>query len=98
LSSPLFNAPGWLWLGLASEPRPSNDYVPLLPWFGTVLIGIAGARVALAQASKAEWSRWQPRSTVSRMLALAGRRSLAVYLIHQPVLLGALWLVARWRM
>ena len=93
LTSPLFNAPGWLWLGLASEPRPSNDYVPLLPWFGTVLIGIASARLALARASKAEWSRWQPRATVSRMLALAGRHSLAIYLVHQPVLLGALWLV-----
>ena len=95
LASPLFNAPAWLWLGLASEPRPSNDYVPLLPWFGAVLIGIAGARMALAQASKAEWSRWQPRSAVSRVLALAGRHSLAVYLVHQPVLLGALWLAVK---
>jgi uncharacterized membrane protein len=95
LSAPLFNAPGWLWLGLASEPRPSNDYVPLLPWFGTVLIGIAGARLALARASKAEWSRWQPRSAVSRMLALAGRHSLAVYLVHQAILLSALWLVVK---
>jgi uncharacterized membrane protein len=95
LTSPSFNAAGWLWLGLASEPRPSNDYVPLLPWFGMVLIGIAGARVALARASKAEWARWQPRSAVSRVLALAGRHSLAVYLMHQPVLLGALWLVAK---
>ena len=95
LTSPVFNAPGWLWLGLASEPPPSNDYVPLLPWFGMVLIGIAGARLALAHASKAAWSRWQPRSAASRMLAAAGRHSLAVYLVHQPLLLGALWLVAR---
>jgi uncharacterized membrane protein len=96
LTSPLFNAPAWLWLGLASELRPSNDYVPLLPWFGAVLIGIAGARIALAQASKAEWSRWQPRSAVSRVLALAGRHSLAVYLVHQPVLIATLWLVVKW--
>ena len=97
LTSPLFNAPGWLWLGLASEPPPSNDYVPLLPWFGMVLIGIAVARMALAHASKAEWSRWQPRSAAARLFATAGRHSLALYLVHQPVLLGALWLVARLR-
>ena len=95
LTSPLFNAPGWLWLGLSSEPPPSNDYVPLLPWFGMVLIGIAGARVALAHASKTAWSRWQPRSPVARILATAGRHSLVVYLAHQPLLLGTLWLVAK---
>ena len=95
LTSPIFNAPGWLWLGLSSEPPPSNDYVPLLPWFGMVLIGIAAARMALAHTSKAEWPRWQPHSAAARMLAAAGRHSLAVYLVHQPVLLGVLWLVAR---
>ena len=45
LTSPAFNGLGWVWLGLGSEVRPSNDYNPLLPWFGMVLSGIAIARI-----------------------------------------------------
>ena len=92
LASPAFNAPGWLWLGLASDPIPSNDYNPLLPWFGCVLLGIVMARLVLPHAQGAPWAEWQPHSPVARALALAGRHSLLFYLLHQPILMGAVWL------
>lgn len=97
LASPTFNGAAWLWLGLASEPIPSNDYNPLLPWFGCVLAGIAVARIVLPHAEGAAWAQWQPRSTVSCALALAGRHSLLVYLVHQPILMGLLWTIAQIR-
>ena len=46
-------------------------------------------------AGTAAWARWQPRSLIARALALAGRHSLLVYLVHQPLLMGALWLVVQ---
>lgn len=95
LTSPAFNGAGWLWLGLATEPIPSNDYNPLLPWFGCVLAGIAIARLVLPPADGAAWAQRQPHSAVSRALALAGRHSLLVYLAHQPILMGLLWTVAQ---
>lgn len=66
----------------------SVDYFPLLPWYGVVLAGLGslrlrGVRVAL-------------RSEVPRRLAplsAAGRHALLTYLLHQPALLVALWLV-----
>ena len=76
---------------LRSEVRPSNDYNPLLPWFGMVLRGIAIARIV----PRDKWPRWQPHDIVTRMLALIGRHSLLFYLLHQPVLLGTLWAVAK---
>ena len=94
-TSPAFNAPGWLWLGLASDPLPADDYIPLLPWFGLVLAGIAAARLALAFRPQESWARWQPHNALSRALAFGGRHSLIVYLVHQPLLLGALWIVAQ---
>ena len=93
-SAPVFDAPAWRWLGLMTYFPRTNDYVPLLPWFGMVLAGIAAARLALASAPDAAWARWQPRGWAFRMLVRGGRHSLAVYLLHQPVLLGALYLVA----
>lgn len=95
LASPFFNTHGWLWLGLATEPIPSNDYNPLLPWFGAVLAGIGAARIVLPHATDAAWARWQPGSAIARMLALIGRHSLLFYLVHQPILLGILWAVTQ---
>jgi uncharacterized membrane protein len=91
LASSAFNGLGFVWLGLASEVLPSNDYNPLLPWFGMVLLGIAAARVI----PRDKWPAWQPHDIVTRSLALIGRHSLLFYLLHQPVLLGILWAVAK---
>ncbi|MEP9388539.1 DUF1624 domain-containing protein [Mesorhizobium sp. KR9-304] len=94
LRSGLFDDPWWWWTGL-SENRPrSNDYVPIFPWFGAVLAGIAAAKIAqrtglLAKLSTLRAPRW------SLPLAFGGRHSLAVYLIHQPVLIGCIWLFAQ---
>ena len=93
-SHPVFDAPAWRWLGLWTYCPRTNDDVPLLPWFGMVLAGIAAARAALARMPDAAWTRWHPRGWTSETLVWGGRHSLAVYLVHQPVLLGALYLVA----
>jgi uncharacterized membrane protein len=93
-SFPFFNGLGWLWLGLGSEVLPSNDYEPLVPWFGAVLLGVAAARLLLPDPKPA-WSRWEPHSAAPRLLVLAGRHTLAVYLLQQPVMLGFLWLALK---
>ena len=36
---------GW-WVGLASLRPISSDYVPVFPWFGAVLLGLAAAKLA----------------------------------------------------
>ncbi len=40
--------------------------------------------------------RWRAASRPSRALAFAGRHSLAVYLVHQPILIGTLYAVTIW--
>jgi uncharacterized membrane protein len=82
--------PGWLWLGLGLPPS-TLDYVPLLPWFALPLAGIAVARLGLMWQPAEWWGGWQPRRRLGRVLAGAGRWSLAVYLIHQPILLAVLY-------
>lgn len=92
-----FNGLGWVWLGLASDIIPSNDYNPLLPWFGYVLFGIAAARILPPERWPLAWRSWKPHAAISRGLCLAGRYSLLVYLAHQPILMGLLWSVAQFR-
>lgn len=90
LRSAFFDHPAWWWVGLSSANPRSNDYVPLFPWFGAVLAGIAAARLARDTGLLDRLGRL-PAGAWSRPLRLAGRHSLAVYLIHQPVLIACVW-------
>jgi uncharacterized membrane protein len=94
LAAPLFDHPALLWLGLYVTPPRSNDYVPLFPWFGVVLAGIAAAR--LVPRLWPQGMRLPELSgRLARALVWAGRQSLAIYLIHQPMLLALVYLAAQ---
>jgi uncharacterized membrane protein len=83
---PVFAQPALWWVGLAPKPPTSFDYVPVFPWFGVVLAGMALAKFGLARGWDRRLAAWQPRRAPGRWLAFGGRHSLAVYLIHQPLL------------
>ncbi len=91
--SAFFDHPALWWLGLSSVDPRSNDYVPIFPWFGAVLTGIALARFAKSAGLVDRLSAIAlPRT---RPLQFIGRHSLAFYLIHQPVLIGLVWTFAQ---
>jgi uncharacterized membrane protein len=94
LAAPFFNHVGWIWLGLSTEVPDSVDYVPLLPWLSAVLFGIAAARLGLAIGADRRLARWQPKDVAARVFGTAGRWSLAIYLVHQPLLFGIVWLLS----
>jgi len=87
LQLPLFDTPWLNWIGLMTHKPPTEDYVPLLPWAGVVLVGVAAGHWLLARerAPIAALGRLTPA-----WLAWLGRHSLLVYLLHQPVLVGVL--------
>ena len=86
LTLPVFDAPILSWLGLSPNPPAAVDYVPFFPWFGATLAGIVVARLALAWKPDAFWGAWRGENPVARALAVAGRWSLVIYLVHQPLL------------
>ncbi|AWN46976.1 hypothetical protein DK419_12150 [Methylobacterium terrae] len=90
----ILDAPGLLFLGLGASVPTTNDYVPLLPWFGFVLIGVGLGRLGLTRLAASPIGPWAPRNRIGRLATAAGRHSLAVYLVHQPVLLGLLYGIA----
>lgn len=86
---PLFDQPVLQWFGLMTHKPPTEDYVPLVPWFGVVLIGMTlGHAFRLRTVQPPRHSNALP----ARLLASAGRHSLLFYMLHQPVLMGMLWL------
>lgn len=89
LDSASFNTRFLSWLGFAEIPPRSNDYVPLFPWVAALLGGIAVARFAISM-------NWLPRLAAAQarpnLLSKAGRHSLIIYLVHQPVLIALVYL------
>jgi uncharacterized membrane protein len=91
LSHPVFDQQALRWIGLMTHPPATVDYVPLLPWFGLVLIGMGLARQVFAPDRAASWTRWHGQGRLGRGLRLAGRHSLALYLVHQPLFIALVW-------
>jgi len=89
--SEIFDAPALLFVGLSQHLPRSNDYVPLLPWVGALLTGIAAARIALASGCL---SRLAGLPAGPSWIRLAGRNSLIVYLLHQPLLIAVVFLIS----
>jgi uncharacterized membrane protein len=91
-SDPLFNEKPWSWLGFWQVPPPTNDLVPVFPWFGAVLVGIIAARLVLASPGlTARLAAVETKGRLLRLLAFMGRWSLLIYLVHQPILLGLVY-------
>lgn len=91
-----FDTPIFYWVGLSDSVRRSNDYVPLLPWLGPSLIGLAAAQImtrldliSLLRGERAKDFRGFAG------LSTAGRHSLAFYLLHQPILIAIVWSIAQ---
>ena len=79
------------WIGFVTAKPATEDYVPLAPWAGFVFLGISlGHRLA-----RDAFSALAPIAATPGWLRWLGRHSLAVYMVHQPILLGALWLALR---
>ncbi|MFO1412769.1 MAG: heparan-alpha-glucosaminide N-acetyltransferase [Burkholderiales bacterium] len=87
-TSTVFDGAPWGFVGFATVKPRTEDYVPLFPWLGVMLVGVAlghgllrnGARVVTPFGRLPGFVRW------------LGQHSLAVYMVHQPLLFGATWL------
>ena len=90
-SDALFNEKAWSWLGFWQVPPPTNDLVPVFPWFGAVLVGIVVTRLVLASSLAARLAAIAASGRLPRVLAFMGRWSLLIYLLHQPILFGLVY-------
>jgi uncharacterized membrane protein len=68
--------------------RPSMDFIPIYPWFWVIVFGI----LVGPYLSRISWlKQMQSRP----FLNFLGQHSLPIYLIHQPLIFGAIWVYSQ---
>jgi len=83
---------GWLlWLGIHPSAFYSIDYTPVVPWLGVVLIGAYFGTLFYPGGIR----RYNPilPKILDKPFGFLGRHSLAIYLVHQPIILGILFVL-----
>ena len=83
----LFDSRRGNWVGLVTHKPVTEDYVPLLPWLGVMLWGLAAGQWLLARHPMVLRGGLP---NAAQPLALLGRWSLSFYMLHQPLLIGGL--------
>ena len=87
---PFFDTRATNWVGLVTHKPITEDYVPVLPWLGVALWGLAaGQWVSRHRPAWLSGALPEVLRLPGRALALLGRWSLSFYMLHQPVLIGA---------
>lgn len=94
LHAEAFSAPTLAWIGFWIVPPPANDLVPMFPWFGVFLLGIAAAKFLRGTALETRLAGWAFDDVFGRALQLLGRWSLIIYVLHQPLMLAVLFPIA----
>jgi uncharacterized membrane protein len=94
VGGPAFNGDALLWLGLGTKIPLTNDWRPLLPWLGVMLIGLLLGRMILARGLPAPLADWRPVTAPAKALVLGGRHTLLLYLVHQPIFIGIVFVIS----
>jgi len=90
-SQPLFDQPLLQWLGMVTRLPGTEDYVPFFPWFGVVLLGMFLGKLMFDRSPQRALIQWRTQGKLSRLVALGGRHSLHIYMLHQPFFLAILY-------
>jgi uncharacterized membrane protein len=88
---PWFDSRWTDWVGLVTRKPVTEDYAPVLPWLGVMWWGLAAGQHLLARR-RSVLAGAVP--AYARPLAVLGRWPLTFYMVHQPVLIGA---ILAWR-
>lgn len=85
--------PWLIGLGVKQQGRAMVDYYPLLPWFGVTMVGIFLGQTVYPGGNRRFSLPDKSDAGVIRGLTFLGRHTLLIYLLHQPVLIGVLFIL-----
>lgn len=95
LTNEFFNNAPWSAFGLTTVKPKTEDYVPLLPWLGVVLIGLGLGSLWKGRSWSVPLLLRKLNERAPRPLLVLGTWSLTIYLVHQPLFMALLSVAKR---
>jgi uncharacterized membrane protein len=92
-ANPSFNDTPANIVGLVTQKPKTEDYVPLFPWLGVVLIGAGLGALWKSRGWAVTPALAALNARPPRVLVFLGTWALTIYLVHQPLMMGALALL-----
>ena len=81
-------------VGFAIKNAPAvADYMNLFPWLGVFMIGCVIGRVCYSEKKSLLTDNLKKLHKAAAPIEFIGRHSLIIYLVHQPVVYGVLYLI-----
>jgi uncharacterized membrane protein len=74
-------------LGFPSPTFYSSDFFPMIPWLFLFLVGVFIGQVVDKRTPLISFSQREPM-----FLAALGKRSLLIYMLHIPIIIGLIWI------
>ena len=92
--------PYLFFLGLITPDFSTYDFYPLIPWIGVFLAGVAFGITFYKDRRKslfrfAPVNMPKPAALFVRALMITGKKSLVIYVAHQPLMIAILFLIHR---
>lgn len=82
IQSHLFDYSPWQWLGMSYSMPITDDYAPVFPWFGLVLVGIYLGRLLFEKGAYIRLLDWQSKHWALKLISWGGRYSIHIYFVH----------------
>ncbi|MDA3901709.1 MAG: heparan-alpha-glucosaminide N-acetyltransferase [Spirochaetes bacterium] len=76
-----------VWAGIQQYGRAMPDYYPVFPYYAPALAGLFAGKSLYARGGRPSLGEFGHLPVIS-WLATAGRLSLLIYLVHQPILMA----------
>lgn len=89
------NSNWFYWSGLLMKTPYTLDYVPLVPWFGVVLVGITVGNMFEFYSKNRQIGYYKTNNRAVRTLLILGKNSLNIYMAHMPILFTAILIYQR---
>ena len=77
----------WPFMFIPDLPAYTEDFVSPFPWLGVAFIGLClGELLVKNPAFMTKLSNWKIGGHLGKIIKFSGKRSLFIYMVHQPIL------------
>ncbi len=93
----IIKSPLLLWIGIMPYNFSTVDFFPIFPWSAAVFIGLFVGNILYNDCKRNFKFFNLPKNFLSKAMCYLGKKSLVIYIVHQPIIVGIALIVGKLR-